>query len=336
MEKANRSFRVAVIGCGAICGNHMNAILKSGNSVCALCDIEASKAEDTAKRYGLENIPIYTDYTELLDKEEPDSIHVCTPHYLHAEMCINALKRNVNVLCEKPLCISLEQLENIRTAVKDSHAYLGVCLQNRYEPNFKYLKEMSSEGVVSGVGLVVWDRGEDYYRSADWRGTADKEGGGVMINQALHTVDLLQWVFGMPEKITANISNDRLKGVIEVEDTASALFELADGRRFNIYATNSSGAYFPATVWFKLSSGKTVYASNELFMLDNKPFDFKADGNTVGKLEWGTGHEMLVSDFYQSIASGHPFDIGVEEGAKSVRLILGMYSSCGECITVPK
>ena len=83
-----KTFRIAVIGCGAISGNHINAIIGSGNKICALCDIVPENAQEKIEKFELENVPVYTDYVELLEKEKPDSIHICTPHYLHAEMVI--------------------------------------------------------------------------------------------------------------------------------------------------------------------------------------------------------------------------------------------------------
>ena len=119
MEKdMNVSYRVAVVGCGAICGNHIMAIKHAGETVCALCDTVPSQAQRIIERFHLRGVSVYQDFQTLLDCEKPDAVHICTPHYLHAPMAIAALERNIHVLCEKPLCISLAQLEELRAAVE--------------------------------------------------------------------------------------------------------------------------------------------------------------------------------------------------------------------------
>ena len=255
-----QALNVALVGCGAISGNHVKGILAAGQKLCALCDVDPAQAARLIETFGLEPIPVYTDYKTMLDAVHPDSVHVCTPHYLHAEMTVEALGRGIHVLCEKPLAISMEQLNAIQAAAQKSTAQLGVCQQNRYEPNFLRAKELAStEGVAAAYGDVVWLRDASYYASGSWRGTWREEGGGVMINQALHTLDLLQWICGMPTHVLAHTANDHHKGQIEVEDLAAARFECADGTLINFYATTSAGKSFPAKRC--LSARKTLHGS---------------------------------------------------------------------------
>ena len=330
----NKSFRVAVIGCGAISANHVAAILASGNEICALCDVDPAQAEKLVKRMELSDIPFYTDYQTLLDEQKPDAIHVCTPHDLHAPITIAALERNVNVLCEKPLCISLEQLAELRVAMSKTQAQLGVCQQNRYEPSMLRLKEMTKDGISGAFAFVVWKRDEKYYRSGAWRGTVAHEGGGVMINQALHTLDMMQWVCGFPTHVTAHVSNDSLRGVIEVEDTASACFTLPDGTRMQFFATNACGADFPVQLQVKLKSGEMIEAQNKMFTVNNQLTLSNDEKVEIGKQVWGTGHKRLVGHFYECLAKGEHFPIDLEEASKVVRLILAMYRSNGENISI--
>ena len=172
-----KTFRIAVIGCGAISGNHINAIVGSGNKICALCDIVPEHAQEKIEKFELENVPVYTDYVELLEREKPDSIHICTPHYLHAQMVIAALGRGINVLCEKPLATTMEQLHAVLEAEEKSTAKLGVCQQNRYEPRMLWLIDYIKEhGVKSGLGIVSWKRDAKYYASGAWRGKMIEDG----------------------------------------------------------------------------------------------------------------------------------------------------------------
>ena len=330
----NQSFRVAVIGCGAISANHVAAILASGNKICALCDIDPTQADKLVKRMELSDIPFYTDYQKLLDEQKPDAIHVCTPHDLHAPITIAALERNIHVLCEKPVCISHEQLEELRVAMSKTRAQLGVCQQNRYEPSMLRLKEMTKDGVSGAFAFVVWKRDEKYYRSGAWRGTVAHEGGGVMINQALHTLDMMQWVCGFPTHVTAHVSNDTLRGVIEVEDTASACFTLPDGARMQFFATNACSVDFPVQLQVKLKTGEMIEAQNKMFTVNNQLTLSNDEKVEIGKQVWGTGHKRLVGHFYECLASGEHFPIDLEEAAKVVRLILAMYRSNGENIRI--
>lgn len=173
-----KSFRAAVVGCGAIAPNHVTGILAAGQTLAAVCDPDRSHAERLLARFGL-SVPIYTDLEELLDREHPDVLHICTPHYLHAPMCCAALSRGVNVLCEKPLGISEADLRAIEAAEAESTAMLGVCLQNRYEPNFLRLKAIArEEGVAAAFGVVAWRRDADYYASGAWRGNGQPRAAG--------------------------------------------------------------------------------------------------------------------------------------------------------------
>ena len=333
-----KAFRVAVIGCGAISGNHINGILAAGNKICALCDIDPAHAKDSAERYNLGDVAIYTDYIEMLDREQPDSVHICTPHYLHAQMCVEALQRNINVLCEKPLAINMEQLHAVLAAEKASNARLGVNQQNRYEKNMLWLMDFIREhGVRSALGIVSWERNEAYYRSASWRGTILEEGGGVMINQALHTLDLLQHICGMPTHVTSHISNDFHKEYIEVEDTAVAHFEREDGVRYHFYATNNATADMPVQLHFVTNDNKKVFATNNIITVDDQLVSVSdstsaQNPNMVGKAVWGTGHALLIGDYYECLRKGMPFRIPGTEGAKVIQLILSMYHSHGNRI----
>ena len=328
-------FRVALIGCGSISGNHLGGILDAGQTVCALCDIVPEQATRAAEKFDLPQAKIYTDYVEMLDGEKPDIVHICTPHDLHAPMAIAALERGINVLCEKPLCISMEQLCALREAEKRSTAQLGVCHQNRWKPSMVALREMAQDGVLGAFGSVVWDRDEAYYRSGAWRGTWAHEGGGVMINQALHTLDILQWICGMPTHVTARTELWRLKDVIEVEDTATARFECDGGLPINFFATTAAGASLPISVQLKLADKRNVCSQNRFLLVNDQPIDIPVKAKPLaGKEVWGTEHAELIGEFYRCLCENEHFPIDVEEGGKVIRLILSMYASNGERIEI--
>lgn len=318
--------RAAVIGHGVI-GKHHVKILEEMGILSAVCDIDPKALE------GLIGVELYEDYIEMLDKEHLDTVHICTPHYLHADMIIEALSRNINVLCEKPLCIKKEDIPRILEAEKNSEAILGVCHQNRYNPANLYVKEyIKDKNVQGGVGQVSWNRDAAYYSSAQWRGKWDTEGGGVLINQALHTLDLMLWFCGMPESLSASISTLVLGDAIEVEDTAAIC---AKGRTgFNFYASNGSAVNLPVEVTLKVSK-KVVKLMPKYAVVDGELVSFTDDRTSNGtKTCYGFGHYALIEDFYACIREGRHFPIDGEEGAKVIRLILAAYESHEKTIKI--
>lgn len=318
--------KVAVIGIGIVGKLHLDLLLDSGRNVVAICDVDPLKCAPYLQ------LTAYTDYREMLDKEQLDIVHICTPHYLHTEMILYALERGVNVLCEKPLCITEEDIPKILEAEEKSSAQLGVCFQNRYLPRNAYLKEfLKEEKVLSAVATLAWDRGESYYRSASWRGTKEKEGGGVLINQAIHTIDLLTWLIGMPKYVTASVSNLTLQNVIDVEDTASLI--CTDGAEFTLLATNGSCKWFPLEVRI-LTENHFIRLFDDELEIDGKIFNFENTGEYFGKACYGWGHAPLFDDFYRCIEMGTLFKLNGREGAKALKIVLSAYASNGKKVRV--
>ena len=324
--------KIAIVGTGVIARVHAKALLESGESIAALCDTDTEKAALFAKDFGL-SCPIFEHYSHMLRDFRPDAVHLCTPHYLHADMIVEALSENIHVLCEKPLCIREQDIPRILAAEKASSAFLGVCHQNRYNPANRYVKEMlDSHPLKSAHGTVAWSRTADYYRSADWRGKWETEGGGVMINQALHTLDLLLWFCGEPTAVCASVSNLSLGDAIEVEDTASARF---DGSvPFSIFATVSAGTGHEVCLQLHTESGSHLTLLPHAVLEENKLL-FSEDKQPVcGTPCYGNSHKRLSADFYDCIRSHRPFVLNGKEGARVILLILGIYQSKGERITL--
>ncbi len=310
--------KTAIIGLGIIGSVHKDILQREGYDLCAVCDVDENKLNGSP-------INTYVDYKEMLEKEKPDVVHICTPHHLHAEMVIEALNRGINVLCEKPLCIKEEDIERILQAEKASVAKLGVCHQNRYNPENVFVKEyLNGKTIVGGTGSVVWNRDGAYYGSAEWRGKWETEGGGVLINQALHTLDLMQWLIGYPEKVEATLSNQRLKNVIEVEDTAS--LRCFGGGNFTFYATNGGICDFPVSIKIKTDK-EVIDVLNGKVVTNNAVYDFEKDKKVYGKCCYGTGHVGLFNDYYQAIEKGESFWIDGAEASKVLKIIFSAYKN---------
>ena len=316
----------AIVGLGVIGSVHASILEGQKRAPVAVCDIEKERLEKypSAEKY--------TDYVRMLEEVRPDAVHICTPHYLHADMIIEDLKRDINVLCEQPLCIRAGDLSRISDAERNSRGRLGVCHQNRYNEANIFVRDYLRGKEISGAyGTVVWNRDAEYYASGGWRGKRETEGGGVLINQALHTLDLLEWLVGEPHFVASNISNLTLSSVIETEDTAAAVF--SGGAEFCFFATNGGAVDFPVQMTIR-ADGETITVLPETVIIDGKRRDFTKDTRRYGKCCYGTGHEKLFADFYDCLETGRKFPIDGAEGAKVVKLILACYRSKGKKVEI--
>lgn len=325
--------RAGIIGLGGISPSHIAALLNLEQEIVAFCDVDIEKCREKNEKFGI-NAKIYSDYKQMLNEAELDVVHICTPHYLHAEMTCEALSKNINVICEKPIAITLEQLADVEKAVKSSQAQLGVCFQNRFNKSNIYVKEFLKDKVVDAAyASIIWQRDASYYSLAEWRGTWAQEGGGVMINQAIHSVDFLLNVCGMPESVIANVANNSLKNEIEVEDTAFGLFKLKNGNKFIINATNSASGTFPVVFNFFAGKDRLQLCENDI-TLNGNVISLSDELTPVGKAVWGTGHQRLIENFYNCVKTGEKFSVGYDEACKAVKLVLAMYRSNGEEIKI--
>ncbi len=317
--------RTALIGHGVIGHVHASIIPKYA-TLCAVCDTDEKAIESFT------DIPKYTDYIQMLDEQKPDVIHICTPHYLHADMIVAALERDINVLCEKPLCIRKEDIDRILEAEKKSKAQLGVSQQNRYNGANRYLKEQAEKCPPKAASAqLYWHRGRDYYNSAAWRGKWATEGGGALINQALHTLDILQWLVGMPNAIRAITSNSILGDTIEVEDTAIVFGE--SEKSFVLSATVGLEFYQPVSVSLLFEDRQLIAQGNIVYEGD-KVHTFEEIFECRGKACYGSSHEALMADFYDCVSTGRHFPIDGAEASKVIRLILAAYESQGQPIKI--
>lgn len=333
--------KVAVIGCGGISSMHLKALNDNPDTdIVAVADIKPDRADKAAAEYGAK---AYYDFDELLEKEELDSIHICTPHYLHTDMAIKALRKGINVLTEKPCSVSADEVEALRKAQTESGKQVGVCFQNRYNNCVIHAKEIISSGVLGKMlsvrAFVTWSRGEDYY-SDDWHGTLDKECGGVLINQSIHTLDLIEYLCGKCKKVTAHVSNDHLKGIIEVEDNASVLMELENGITAMMYATTAYSENSDVFIEISFENGKLRFEGDRLYSIDKNGNITEAceRPETVyhGQSYWGVGHSILINDYYDCLKTGRKFGIDSFEGGSAAKLVFSCYESSqkGESVEI--
>ena len=218
MEK----LRVAIIGCGRISEKHFKSVIKSEYaSLVACCDIKTDRARNAASLY---NCRSYSDYRTLLSEEKPDVVQICLPHYLHSEVSVAAMESGSHVLCEKPMDINYQKAEWATKRAKELGRLYGIISQCRYNPTSQFVKKALESGkagkILSVTSTLTWARDDLYYSGSDWKGTWDKEGGGVIIDQAIHSIDLANWLIGSEVKDVAATIDVQGHSKIQVEDTA--------------------------------------------------------------------------------------------------------------------
>ncbi len=327
----SKKYRVALVGCGVISDNHLNALTKNENvEIIALCDINTKKAEEKARQYSLSS-KVYESYDALLECEgnKLDAIHIATPHYLHASQTLKALERDINVFLEKPLCISWDEIDALIAAEKISKAIACVCFQNRFIPATIAAKKLVDEdgGALSAWASVFWKRGEDYYKSAEWRGRYATEGGGVMINQAIHTIDLLKHFMGTPTSVIATTANHHLKETIEVEDSCEGVIGFGTDRIANFYATTSAGGPDSIRICFNTKFNKIEIVDSCVYLNNSLHYSSERDDNYIGKSCYGNGHFTLINKFYEAIEKGEESPVPIREAVDAVKIILAAYKS---------
>ena len=328
MKKINS----AIIGCGAIYRLHADAIKQSKYSnLVAVVDIEEQKAKSAATDYECKH---FTDYKEVLLSSDIEVVHICTPHYLHASMAIEALKAGKHVLVEKPIARDVSQAQQLVQEAKKNSKYLGVCFQNRYNNTSIKIKEMLDQevlGKIKGIkGIVAWNRDEAYYTESNWRGSWETEGGGVLINQSIHTLDLMQWFGGEIEHIEGHVSTRVLKHIIEVEDTADATIYFRNGAVGIFYATNCHTTNSPVEIEIHCEQGVLKIDDGDLLLKkDGQKQCLVSDTCSNGsKAYWGISHCNLIEQFYNSIINkNHKGFINGSEGVIALEMIDRIYKS---------
>lgn len=318
--------RVGIVGCGGIAQVHAAVLDRLEQTALVACaDIAPERAEAMAAKYGCR---AYASMEAMLDAERLDAVHLCTPHHLHAPMAEAAAGRGVAVFTEKPPVTGRDQWEQLRRAA--ARVPLGVCFQNRYRPNVIRLRQLLSEETfgapVGARAFVTWRREAPYYRDSGWRGAWATEGGGALINQSIHTLDLLVWLLGAPQAVEARLANHHLKGVIEVEDTVEAYLVLG-GKPAVFYATNAYTQDAPVFL--------EVQAERATLRLSGDALEIARDGDvrretfpqpeTLGKGYWGNGHLPCIEDFYRCLASGAPYGNDLASFADTVEAMLQIY-----------
>src|SRR5579862_1913607 len=236
---ATEQVRFGVIGVGGMGSGHCRMIPKIPETrLTAVCDIEPETVEAVSRKH---EVPGFTSHVELLESGLVDAVVIATPHYFHPPIAEDAFAHGVHVLSEKPLGVTVSAVDSMIAAAKKSGLKFGVMFQMRAEPHCQAAKKIVDSGVLGDIYrtslVMAWYRPQAYYDSGGWRATWSGEGGGVLINQAPHYLDLFTWLGGMPAHLTGT-TRTRLHN-IEVEDEAFATLEYGNGAHGYLYASTT-------------------------------------------------------------------------------------------------
>lgn len=329
-----KKLRICMVGCGRIAEVYRQVFkeLKDEIEVVYAVDTNISKAQNFAKDF--EGCIAIEDYRECF-KEEIDIMHLATPHYLHASMAIEAMERGIHVLTEKPMAITLEDADAMINTSKEQGAILGVIFQTRYVKGCQHIKELIDSGrlgrIISARSYLSWCRNDSYYEGAEWKGTWNQEGGGVLIDQAIHSIDRVQYLVGSQVQwIEGNISN-RNHPRVEVEDTAEALIGFENGCMYHLYATNCYAYDAPIEIEIVGEMGRAGLKQDLAWVkLQDEPYyeiTNGYDGLTVGPSYWGSSHITQLKEFYSCIRENKQPGIDGLEGRKALEIVLSIYEA---------
>lgn len=345
-----RKLKTALVGCGKV-GHLHAAALKSlpESEFVAVCARSPEKAGAFAEKYG---VAAFTDLREMITKAKVEAICLCTPHPQHAAPAIAAAQLGVHVLVEKPLASSLADCDAMLAAARENKTVISTVYQRRFYPPCERIHQAIQSGKlgkpVLGVATMFGWRDEAYYKSDPWRGSWEQEGGGVLVNQSPHQLDLLLWYLGEVEEVFGYWANQN-HPYIEVEDTAVAVIRFKSGALGNIVVSNSQNPAINARVSVHGANGASVGVQTDggtMFLpggtpIAEAPFNdlWTVPGEDKFLPEWKEAdaqlfkavnpmehfHRLQIQDFLHAIIEQRPPAITGEDGRRTVELFTAIY-----------
>ncbi|WP_368645828.1 Gfo/Idh/MocA family protein [Alkalibacterium putridalgicola] len=353
----SKKVRLGIIGLGTQGGMYAKFIkdgMVPNMEIAAICDIDVSKKETVDAEY--QGVPFYEDYIEMLDSGKVDAIITTVPHYLHPEMGIAALKRDIHALVEKPAGVYTKQVKELNEfADTKPELTFGIMFNQRNNPLYKKIKEIVDNGDIGKIRrtnwiITTWWRPQPYYDQSEWRATWGGEGGGVLVNQAPHQLDLWQWICGVPESVYSKVSYGFRRN-IAVEDEVTAVVDYGDGAtgtfvtathdivgtdRFEILGDKGKivvdGSQVATVTRLKkpeqeLSSEMGMEDVKKLFMGQMNMDDLYTQETIEFESAWGEQHAGVLENFAANVLDGTPLLAPGSDGINGVRLANAIHLS---------
>lgn len=348
------TLRYALIGCGRIAPNHIAAVLKNEDTLAlaAVCDPIPQRMEDVLAPLPQDKralVARYEDYAKMLEEVKPDLVAVATESGKHAAVGLACIAAGCHVIIEKPLALSMADGRALIQAAQKRGVKLCACHQNRFNKSIQKIRTAVEENrfgrMLHGAAHVRWNRGEDYYRHASWRGTWEQDGGALM-NQCIHNIDLLRWMMGDEVSQVMAYTDNLEHPYIQGEDLGLALVRFTNGAyglvegTTNIYPHNlEETLYLFGQDGTVKAGGKSVNKIEEWDFRDGRgdpatiKMEFREDPPNV----YGFGHTPLYADMAQAILQDRPPYIDGEAGLRALELVLAIYlsSARGQPVNLP-
>jgi len=342
---------IGVIGIGTIGSYHCRTIAASESMVlAAVCDSIPGRADSAAERYGAQ---AFYDHVSLLQSGICDAVVIATPHYSHTPIGIAALETGLHVLIEKPLSVHIADCRRLLAARRNETQVCAIMYNQRTDPRYRAVRQLIRSGAIGSLQrftwiITNWYRPELYYQSSDWRATWAGEGGGVLMNQCIHQLDLLQWLCGMPTRVRAFCGLGKFHA-IEVEDEVTACLEYARGLTGMLQATTGE---YPGTNRLEIAGdrGRLILEGSTLQITRNDTSTlqlsreadsiFAVPGSTTEEMRFddhGDQHKEILENFAEAIMCNKPLIAPAGEGIHAVELANAMLYSAlrNETVTLP-
>ncbi len=332
--------KFAIVGCGNIAPFHAEGIANTaGAKLLAVCDKDAQKATALAEKFAAE---AYTDYAEMLKRDDIDVINICLPSGLHKPLSIQAANAGKHVMVEKPLDITVEKCDAIIAACRKNNVKLATIFPGRFKASTMAIKKAIKAGrfgrLTLGNAVVKWFRSDEYYASSDWRGTWEFDGGGALMNQSIHYVDLIQDLMGELESVNAHCST--IVKNIEVEDTAVAIIKFKNGALGTIEGTTTAYPGLEAIIAVHGENGSAIIDGESLVtwkFAKELPEDEKirkelnkttssGAGDPTTSLS-SAGHQLQIADMVEAVNEDREPMVNGENGKKAVEIVRAIYRS---------
>lgn len=333
--------KYALIGCGRIAVNHVKAVLKNKLEFIAACDIDLEKIDILFEKTGLEDresVKRYTDYREMLEENEIDMVAIATESGVHAGIALYCIEHGVNCIIEKPIAMSIQDANKIIRCSEEKGVKVAACHQNRFNMAVQELRgalEAGRFGKLSHGSIHVrWNRNENYYTQALWRGKWASDGGALM-NQCIHGIDLLRWIFGDEVEEVYGQTRQQFHNYLEAEDVGMAIVKFKNGAiatiegTTNVYPQNLEETLYvfgekgTVKVGGKSTNNIDVWQFADEDAADIQKRGFEEETSNV----YGNGHSSLYADMILAIQENRKPYVDAVAGRNALELVLAIYKS---------
>lgn len=333
--------KYALIGCGRISTNHIKAAINNGLEIVAVCDVISKNMEKLLEKHGLKNdsaIMQYLNYKEMLKEVQPDLVSIATESGLHAEIALCCIEQGIHVIIEKPMAMNIKDANDIINLAEEKHVKVSACHQNRFNVAVQEMRQALETGrfgqLSHGAIHVRWNRNQDYYIQASWRGTWEQDGGALM-NQCIHGIDLLRWTFGDEIEEVYGQTRQQFHHYLEAEDIGMAVVKFKNGTIATIEGTtNVYPQNLEETLYIFGESGTVKIGGKSTNNIDVWNFADETEHDLKNKgLEestsnvYGNGHTSLFADMIDAIQIDRKPYVDAYAGRNALELVLAIYKS---------